>query len=64
MPNAYSPLSVAFEHPKSSVPPAQAAPLSAGSAIAASKVPFVSRLFIVNLPLWSWIALGLLKSRN
>ena len=45
-PKAYSPLSVAFEHPKSSPPPAHAAPLTAGKAIAANKVALVSHLFI------------------
>ena len=36
---AYSPLSVAVEQPKSSVPPARATPLSAGNAIAAASIP-------------------------
>jgi len=42
----YTPLSVAFEHRKSSLPPAQAAPLSAGKLIAAVIIPFRSQLFI------------------
>jgi len=55
-PKAYSPLSIAFEHPKSSVPPAQAAPLTAGKAIAANRVALVSHRFIFDLPSWSWNA--------
>jgi hypothetical protein len=42
-------LSVAFEQPKSSLSPAQAAPLSAGSTIAAAIVPLSNQLFIVAL---------------
>jgi hypothetical protein len=42
-------LSVAFEHPKSSSPPAQAAPLSAGKAIAAAKILLKTQLFIFAL---------------
>jgi hypothetical protein len=43
-------LSVSFEQPKSS-PPAQAAPLNAGSAIAAAINPLPSKLFMSDLPL-------------
>jgi len=39
-------LSVEFEHPKSSLPPAQAAPLSAGNMIAAASFSFHDQLFI------------------
>jgi hypothetical protein len=42
-------LSVAFEHPKSSLPPAQAAPLSAGNMIAAASISFQNLLFIFAL---------------
>jgi len=42
-------LSVAFEHPKSSPPPAQAVPLSVGNMIAAAKSPFETQLFILDL---------------
>src|SRR6516165_3020157 len=55
-PKAYSPLSVAFEHPKSSVPPAQAASANTGKAIAVAVSPthsfrFISLLhLIVNSP--------------
>jgi hypothetical protein len=57
-PKAYSPLSVAFEQPKSSLPPAQAAPLNAGKTIVAARIPLESHLFIFDLPPWSWNALG------
>ena len=43
-------LSVAFEQPKSSVPPARATPLSAGNVIAAASIPRKSQLFILVLP--------------
>src|SRR5271169_1332875 len=49
-PKAYSPLSVAFEQPKSSLPPARATPLSAGNAIAAASIPLKSQLVIFVLP--------------
>jgi hypothetical protein len=54
---AYAPFSVAFEHPKSSLPPAQAAPLNAGNAIAAASIPlnfqnFTFVLLLLIRPLW------------
>jgi hypothetical protein len=39
-------LSVAFEQPKSSLPPARAGPLTAGKTIAAANIPLKSSLFI------------------
>jgi hypothetical protein len=50
-PKAYSPLSVAFEQPKSSVPPAWATPLSASKAMVAASIVFESQLFMFALPL-------------
>jgi hypothetical protein len=48
-PKAYSPLSVAFEHPKSSLAPAQAVPLSASSAIVAAKILLKLLMFALCL---------------
>jgi hypothetical protein len=43
---AYAPFSVAFEHPKSSLPAAQAVPLSAGNITAAASIRFQNQRFM------------------